>query len=157
MVTDRTDKHPSGDASLFDVSFINDVGSDEEREQNTVVQTDGKFDESKVYWNSESILLSYPNRIISRDIFYQSQNSRFANSFAPAYISRYPHAYFVAPFCLEAINAHNSIQRKPLLIYSPYLLIKLPVATSLQITSRPCPNTLPGKTSIVASSIFALT
>ncbi len=119
LVTDRTDKYPSGDASLFDVSFINDVGSDEEREQNTVVQTDGKFDESKVYWNSESILLSYPNRIISRDIFYQSQNSRFAKSFAPAYISRYPHAYFVAPFCLEAINAQNSIQRKPLLIYSP--------------------------------------
>lgn len=119
LVAEKTDKNSSEDAGLFDVSFINDVGTDEEREQNTVVQTDGNFDESKVYWNSDSILLSYPNRITSGDIYYQSQNSRFAKSFAPAYISRYPHAYFVAPFCLEAINDHNSIQRKPLLIYSP--------------------------------------
>lgn len=111
----NADKNLSDDKSLFDVEFIKDEGDDEEREQNTVVLTNGIFDEKKVVWNKDSILLSYPNQITCEDIYKQSQNSRFVKSFAPAHISRYEHAYFSAPFCLKS-NDHQ--QSKPLLIYS---------------------------------------
>ena len=40
---------------------------------------------------------------------------------------------------------------------SPYLRMKLPVATRRQITSRPWPKTVAGRTSIVAFSTSALT
>lgn len=126
---DNTNNNSSEDKGFFSVSFISDKVNDGKCEQNTVVQNEeGEFDESKVYLEEGSILLSYPNQIkIKEDVYDRSQGIKFAKSFAPAYIEEYPHAYFVAPFCLEtendskndSENNSNTKQRKPLLIYSP--------------------------------------
>lgn len=105
---------------LYGISHLNECGDIILREQNAVVLTDGKFDSQKVYFDEKSIILSYPNRITPKEIFEQSQNSQYVKSFAPAYISYYPHAYFTAPFCLRSINQRGEdvAAHKPLIIYS---------------------------------------
>lgn len=105
---------------FYSISHLNECGDIVMREQNAVVLTNGKFDSQKVYFDNKSIILSYPNRITAKEIFEQSQNSQYVKSFAPAYISYYPHAYFTAPFCLRSINQSGVefATHKPLIIYS---------------------------------------
>ncbi len=107
-----------GSDAVYSIKSHSEEGTDLEREQNKIVLTNSKFDLSKVYWDNTAILLSYPNKLSPEIIYKQSQNSRYVNTFAPAYISDYLHAYFSAPFCVWAKTKDNNIIKKPLMIYS---------------------------------------
>ena len=111
-VLDKSDDH------IYNVTSFSEQGENNVKEQNAVVLTGSNLDLSKVYWDGKSLLLSYPNKITCEQVYNQSQNSKYVKSFAPAYISEYPHAYFAAPFCVQMEGENNSKARKPLLIYS---------------------------------------
>lgn len=105
--------------NLFGIKHLSEEGSIQGRAQNSIVCTNNQLDPSKVYFDSDSILLSYPNKISLSAIYEKSQNCRFVRVFAPAYISFYPHAYFSAPLCLTAVPHESATtKRDPLIIYS---------------------------------------